>query len=158
MNKIVSSVLAVALPWCAGCVRAGSVDDVKAAFDRFVAAQNAHDLPAVRELLRDSPDFLRVTRGTPTWGRDAALERFATLYKGTWRLAPETAKLRVVMLSATSAQPFVPILFNVGAPGQSAPDAPFLMNRTLVKTPHGWKIAGILPIPLPAPSPSTPSE
>ena len=43
-------------------------------------------------------------------------------------------------------------LFNIGATGQPAPDTPFLMNQTLVKTPAGWRIASILPIPVPPPA------
>ena len=35
-----------------------------------------------------------------------------------------------------------------------APDAPVLMNQTLVKSAAGWRIASILPIPLPAPAPA----
>jgi len=48
-------------------------DEVRSTFDRFVAAQNAHDIKAVESLLLGSPDFLRVTRGAPVWGQDAAL-------------------------------------------------------------------------------------
>jgi len=133
----------------------GSVDDeVKATFDRFVAAQNAHDVSAVRDTLLDSPNFLWVTRGVPIWGRDAALKRFETLYQGTWKVSPDTANLKVVLISDTTAQLFVPIMFNIGPPGQPAPDAPFLMNQTLLKTAAGWRIASILPIPLPAPTPA----
>lgn len=129
-------------------------DDVKATFDRFVAAQNAHDVSAVRDVLLDSPNFLWVTRGVPIWGRDAALKRFETLYQGTWKLSPDTANLKVVLVTDTTAQLFVPIMFNIGAPGQPASDAPFLMNQTLVKTAAGWRIASIVPIPLPAPIPA----
>jgi hypothetical protein len=133
---------------------AGTDNDVKAAFDRFVAAQNAHDIAAVRDSLWDSPNFLWVTRGAPIWGRDAALKRFETLYQGTWRLSPDTSNFKVITLTDTSAQLFVPIMFNIGPAGQPAPDAPFLMNQTLVKTGSGWRIASILPIPLPAPAPA----
>lgn len=125
-------------------------DDVRATFDRFVVAQNAHDVAAVRETLMDSPNFLWITRGSPIWGRDAALKRFETLYQGTWKLSPETAALKVFLLSDTTAQLFVPIVFNIGPPGQPAPDTPFLMNQTLVKGASGWRIASILPIPVPA--------
>ena len=62
------------------------------------------------------------------------------------------ANLKAVLVSDTIAQLHVPITFNIGAPGQPAPDAPFLMNQTLVKTAAGWRIANILPIPLPAPA------
>jgi hypothetical protein len=33
-------------------------DEVRATFERFVAAQNAHDIKAVESLLLNSPDFL----------------------------------------------------------------------------------------------------
>ena len=135
---------------------AGPEDDIRATFDRFVGAQNAHDIPAVREVLLDSPNFLWITRGSPIWGRDAALNRFETLYQGTWKLSADTAKLKVVLLNDTSAQLFVPIMFNIGPPGQPAPDAPFLMNQTLVKTAAGWRVASILPIPVPPPNLATP--
>ena len=127
-------------------------DDVKRVFDRFINAQNAHDVNAVQELLLDSPNFLWVTRGAPIWGRDAAMKRFETLYQGTWKLSPDISGLKVIMLSDSTAQLFVPIMFNIGATGQAAPDTPFLMNQTLVKSAAGWRIANILPIPLPAPA------
>ncbi len=63
-------------------------DEVRAQFDRFVATQNAHDIKAVGELLLDSPNFLWITRGTPIWGREAALKRFEALYQGIWMLDP----------------------------------------------------------------------
>ena len=132
--------------------KASPQDDVGAVFDQFVKAQNAHDVAAVRELLLDSPNFLWVTRGAPIWGRDVALKRFETLYQGTWKLSPDTANLKVVLVSDMTAQIYVPITFNIGPPGQPAPDAPFLMNQTLVKTAAGWRIANILPIPLPTPA------
>jgi len=144
------SILALTLTLSIGSAFGGAEDDVKVVFDRFVVAQNAHNLSAVRALLWDSPDFLWITRGAPIWGRDAALKRFEALYQGTWKLSPDTSKLKVTVLTDTAAQLFVPIMFNMGPPGQPAPDAPFLMNQTLVKTAGGWRIASILPIPLPA--------
>ena len=80
------------------------------------------------------------------------MKRFEALYQGTWKLSPDMAGLRVVMLTDSTAQLFVPIMFNIGAPDQAAPDASFLMNQTLVKNAAGWRIVNILPIPLPAPA------
>ena len=140
------------LAFAATGARGAPEDDVRATFDQFVDAQNAHDLAAVRELLLDSPNFLWVTRGAPIWGRDAALKRFEALYRGTWKLSPDSTSLKAVLVSDTSAQIYVPITFNIGPPGQPAPDAAFLMNQTLVKTAAGWRIANILPIPLPPPA------
>ena len=145
-------VVASVLTFSSAGVTAAPEDDVRLVFDQFVKAQNSHDVIAVRELLLDSPNFLWVTRGAPIWGRDAALKRFETLYQGTWKLSPDMANLKAVLVSDTTAQLHVPITFNIGAPGQPAPDAAFLMNQTLVKTAAGWRIANILPIPLPTPA------
>ncbi len=158
MNMLVSSLVGMSLMLAAESVSAEVDTEVSATFAHFVTAQNAHDVAAVRELLLDSPTFLWITRGTPIWGRDAALKRFETMYQGTWKLAPETSGLRIIALSDTSAQLLVPVVFNIGAPGQPAPDTGFLMNQTLVKTTHGWRIASILPIPLPAPPPPSPTK
>jgi ketosteroid isomerase-like protein len=84
--KTILAMLALVLMVSTGYALAAADDEVKATFDRFVAAQNAHDVSAVRDLLLDSPNFLWVTRGAPIWGRDAALKRFETLYQGTWKL------------------------------------------------------------------------
>jgi hypothetical protein len=54
-------------------------DEVRSTFDRFVNAQNSHDVKTVESLLLGSPDFLWITRGAPLWGQDAALKRFASL-------------------------------------------------------------------------------
>jgi ketosteroid isomerase-like protein len=125
-------------------------DEVRATFDRFVVAQNAHDIKAVESGLLDSPDFLWITRGTPVWGQDAALKRFAALYEGTWRLDPESSSLKVTMIGDGVAQIYVPIMFTIGAPGQTPQQTKFLMNQVLVKMQSGWKVSSILPIPAPA--------
>ena len=125
-------------------------DDVRATFDRFVAAQNAHDIKAVESVLLASPDFLWITRGAPIWGRDAALKRFAALYDGTWRLDPEPSGLKIIMIGEGVAQIYVPIMFTIGLPGQTPQPTRFLFNQVLVRTPEGWKVSTILPIPAPA--------
>jgi len=125
-------------------------DEVRTTFERFVVAQNAHDIKAVESLLLGSPDFLWITRGTPVWGPDAAIKRFAALYEGTWRLDPEPSSLRISMISDGVAQVYVPIMFTIGAPGQAAQQTRFLMNQILVKTQSGWRVSSILPIPAPA--------
>jgi hypothetical protein len=73
-------------------------DEVRSTFDRFVAAQNAHDVKAVESLLIGSPQFLWITRGTAIWGADVAHKRFASLYEGTWRLDPEALERRPIRL------------------------------------------------------------
>lgn len=127
-------------------------EEIRAVFDRFVQAQNAHDAKAVEALLLDSPTFLWITRGMAVWGRGDAVRRFESLYAGTWHLAPASAELRVVTLGRDAAQLFVPIVFTIGAPGQPAQETRFLVNQVLVRTEAGWKVASILPIPVPAPA------
>jgi ketosteroid isomerase-like protein len=151
MRKAAVRSILAALAVAAAPLAAASPDEVRQTFERFVAAQNAHDVKAVEGLLLDSPDFLWITRGTPIWGREAALKRFKALYEGTWQLAPETGALKAVMLGEGTAQLFVPVSFSIGAPGQAPQSTRFLLNQVLVKTPAGWKISAILPIPAPAP-------
>jgi len=91
----------------AGVVRAGSEDEVKALFARFVAAQNAHDLKEVGALLQDSAQFLWITRGAPIWGHDAAIKRFEALYQG-WRRHPETNQSVCRLADANRSQDPVP--------------------------------------------------
>ncbi len=141
--------LAAVLMICAGSVQAGPEDEVKAQFSKFVAAQNAHDLKAVGDMLLDSPQFLWITRGAPVWGREAALKRFEALYQGTWFLDPKTDELKVFEVQPGVAQLYVPITFMIAPAGQTAQPARFLMNQILVKTSEGWKVSSVLPIPVP---------
>jgi ketosteroid isomerase-like protein len=141
--------LAAVLMICAGSVQAGPEDEVKAQFSKFIAAQNAHDLKAVGDMLLDSPQFLWITRGAPIWGREAALKRFEALYQGTWSLDPNTDELKVFEVQPGVAQLYVPITFMIAPAGQTAQPTRFLMNQTLVKTAEGWKISNVLPIPAP---------
>ena len=123
---------------------------MRATFDSFVAAQNAHDVKAVESLLLGSPDFLWITRGTAVWGQEGATKRFVALYEGTWRLEPEAANLKIMLRGNGVAQVYVPIMFTIGAPGQPPQQTRFHMNQVLVNTPNGWKVAAILPIPAPS--------
>jgi uncharacterized protein (TIGR02246 family) len=130
-------------------VRAGSEDEVKAVFAKFVAAQNAHDLKEVGALLQDSAQFLWITRGSPVWGHEAAMKHFEGLYQGTWSLDPKMDELKVLELQPGVAQLYVPITFMIGPAGQTVQPTRFLMNQVLVKTNGDWKITSILPIPAP---------
>ena len=138
-----SAIPLVAVLATASAVGAAPEDEVLAVIDRFVAAQNAHDLAAVGKLLWDSPQFLWITRGAPIWGRQPALTRFEALYRGTWRLEPSLSDLRITLLADGVAQLYVPIMFTIGAPGQEAQKTRFLMNQVLLKTSTGWKVGRV---------------
>jgi ketosteroid isomerase-like protein len=149
MRTVSRAALAAVLMICSGSVQAGAEDEVKAQFSKFVAAQNAHDLKAVGDMLLDSPQFLWITRGSPIWGHEAALKRFEALYQGTWSLDPKTDELKVFEVQPGVAQLYVPITFMIAPAGQTAQPTRFLMNQILVKTPNGWKVSSVLPIPVP---------
>jgi len=142
-------VVTFALIGMTGSVQAGTEDEVKALFSKFTAAQNAHDLKAVGEILQDSPRFLWITRNTPIWGREAALKRFAENYEGTWLLEPKVEEITVVELAPGVAQLFVPAVFTIAPAGQAAQPRRFLLTQLYVKGRDGWKISTILPVPVP---------
>jgi Domain of unknown function (DUF4440) len=123
--------------------------EIKATFSKFVAAQNAHNITAVRELLSDSPNFLWITRGNVVRGRDAALERYARLFEGTWRLDPDWSTLEIMMLDVSTAQIFVRMVITNGTLGQPTPAGSTVMNQILVKTSGGWRVLSVLPGNLP---------
>ncbi|MDM0104639.1 nuclear transport factor 2 family protein [Variovorax sp. J22R24] len=137
---------------CAGGTACAAADDeVRAAFERFVQVQNAHDAKALEGILADSAGFLWITRGTVIWGRDGALQQFARLYAGTWRLEPEYGNLRVVAISDDVAQIHVPVQFTTGAAGQAPQVARLYLNQVLVRSGGAWRVMSILPIAAPTP-------
>jgi uncharacterized protein (TIGR02246 family) len=139
----------ISLACAVGGAQASTEDEVRAAFDRFVQVQNAHDPKALEALLADSPRFLWITRGTAVWGREAALQRFAKLYEGTWRLDPDPASVRVVTIADDVAQVHAVVQFTIGAQNQSPQATRFLLNQVLVKSGGAWRVMSIFPIPAP---------
>ncbi len=150
MKTMLRAVAAMAL-FASAAAFAAPKGEIRSTFEKFVAAQNAHDLKSLEPLLLDSPRFLWITRGDAVWGRADALRRFEGLYAGTWHLEPDYGEFRVVFTQSQVAQIFVPIVFSIGAAGQPPQDTRFLMNQTLVKKGGTWRVASILPIPAPPP-------
>jgi uncharacterized protein (TIGR02246 family) len=142
--------LLAALMLAAGSAAASTEAEVRSTFEKFVQVQNAHDAKALAELLADSPQFLWITRGTPIWGREAALQRFSKLYEGTWKLEPDLAALRVVSLGQDTAQLHVPVAFTIGPAGQPPQVSRFFINQVLVKVGGAWRVMSIFPVPGPA--------
>ena len=104
-------------------VRAAPEDELRAVIDRYVAAQNAHDLGAVAELLWDSPEFLWITRGAPIWGRQPALTRFECCTAEPGDSSRHCPTLRIMLIADGVAQTYVPIMFTIGPPGTGSEDA-----------------------------------
>ena len=112
--------------------------DIKAAFSMFVAAQNAHDLRAVGELLSDSPDFLWTDPSYVVRTRSEALKRFEELFQGGWRVDPAWLTFHVMMLDVSTAEVFVHVWINDGAPAR------LMQMNHILNTARGWRVSTIL--------------
>jgi ketosteroid isomerase-like protein len=125
---------------------AADESEARAFFAKFVAAQNAHDVDAVKSMLWDSPGMLWFGRNVETRGRDAVADRFREYYRGTWHLEPDMSQFHVTVISDDVMQILVPIVFTRGLPGQPSQDNTFLISQTFVHDANGWHVASILPI------------
>src|SRR5207253_962736 len=122
-------------------------EEVRATYERFVAAQNARDLDGVRALLLDSPQFLWVSDGRSVWGREAMLARMASFQEAeVWFVAPALDKAVAVEVGADAAYLHLPLTLVIGS--AKAPDRlPFLVSMLCVRTPAGWRIAALFTTP-----------
>jgi polar amino acid transport system substrate-binding protein len=120
---------------------------IRALFERFVLAQNAHNLAALAEEFLDSPRFLSIHEGTAVVGREAALKQFESLFQGTWRLELRPEEVQVTLLQEGVAKLFAPATLTVGMPAQEARTSRILLNQVLVKGAKGWQIESLLLIP-----------
>jgi hypothetical protein len=141
----VALLLALTLPPPA-TAGAAAQEEARAFFLRFVAAQNAHDAAAVKAMLWDSPEMLWYTRGTEVRGPSAVVEQLHGYYAGTWHLEPDMTKFRATVISQSTVQLLVPVVFTRGAAGEPAQTNEFLISQTLVRLASGWQVASILPI------------
>jgi ketosteroid isomerase-like protein len=145
---LLTAVLAVVMMAVPGGRASAAADETEARafFTKFVAAQNAHDVDAVKSMLWDSPGMLWFGRNVETRGRDAVADRFGEYYRGTWHLEPDMSQFHVTVISDDVMQILVPIVFTRGLPGQPAQDNKFLISQTFVHDANGWHVASILPI------------
>ncbi len=146
--SIVTVVLAVIMTVVLGGHASAAADETEARafFTKFVAAQNAHDVSAVKAMLWNSPTMLWYGRGVETRGREAVADRFREYYQGTWHLEPDMSQFHVTVISNEVMQILVPIVFTRGLPGQPSQDNKFLISQTFVHDTDGWHVASILPI------------
>jgi uncharacterized protein (TIGR02246 family) len=118
-------------------------DDIRALYQRFYTAQNAHDLKAVGESLWDSPDFLWVSDGKSIWGRDKTLQRMGNFQSAdVWRAEPNLQDARVVEVNDGTAYLHLTLDLVIGA--KDKPDRfPFLVSMLCARTNEGWKIMAL---------------
>ncbi|MBW7972376.1 DUF4440 domain-containing protein [Bradyrhizobium sp. BR 10289] len=142
-----AALLAATTVWSAGPALAAANDaEARTIFEKFIAAQNAHDADAVKALLWNSPATLLFARGIETRGRDAVAARFKDYYEGTWHLEPDMSKFRSAVISNEVMQILVPIVFTRGLPGKPAQQNTFLISQTYVQDANGWSVASIMPV------------
>ena len=142
-----AALLLAATFWPAGGAQAAANDaEARTIFEKFIAAQNAHDADAVKAMLLNSPGTLLFARNVETRGRDEVAARFKTYYEGTWHLEPDMSKFRVAVISNEIMQILVPIVFTRGLPGKPPQQNTFLISQTYVQDADGWHVASILPV------------
>ncbi len=123
---------------------ADTAQQVRAAYVRFAAAQNARDIPAVRALLLDSDRFLWVSNGQSFWGRETMLARMSRYQQAeTWEVRPELDRAVVVEVAAGAAYLHLPLSLAIGSAAHGVAVTDFLVSALFVATPEGWKIAAL---------------
>jgi hypothetical protein len=96
----------------------------------------------------DQPDPIAfVARAYQFWGRPALIEHFKETFKGVWKFEPNVESIKIVPVTADVAQLYAPTQITLGATQASARTAPFLVYEIAVRTPQGWRIASIVPVP-----------
>jgi len=126
--------------------RAAPGDPIKGAFNKFVTAQNAHDLKAIDEALLASPDFLWIAPGQIVRGRDAARARFGELFQRAWRVDPDWSTFQIMMLDVSTAEVFVRVRITDGASSRNA-----RVNQILIRTAGAWRVSSIVIADAPTP-------
>ncbi len=141
---------------------AHTLAEVKTLYGQLVAAENRHDLKAVRPMVWDSPSTLFVAKTKTAaegnwagfWGTDRVTEHFHDLYQGPFRIEPDYSREKVVGLTHDVAETYVPVRITVAYAGQTPVPKPFLMILEWIRTPAGWKMATDIALPIPPAPPS----
>ena len=133
-------------------IDAAAIAEIRALFLRQAAGETAHDIDVIDAVLAHSPpgqpdpvNF--VARAYCFWGRKAVLEHFRTIFAGTWRFEPDEDEIKIIPLGPDVAHIYAPTHITVGAPGQQAVTFRFLVNEFAIRTPDGWRISAIVPVP-----------
>jgi ketosteroid isomerase-like protein len=138
----VSLLLAVAM---IGAVLADDVEDARAAYARFLAAQNARDVPAMRELLSASPGFLWISDGKPYWGREAMLERLGSFQRNAvWVAAPALERGRAERIAPGEVVMAFPLRLRIAERADAPADVLDFLVTALFRREEGtWRIVGL---------------
>ena len=155
-NTIFASValrgLSIVSPSPAAPVSSEDLRDIRALFLRQAAGETAHDIDVIESVLASTrtgqPDPVNfVARAYTFWGREAVLDHFRTIFTGTWRFEPDESAIRVVPLGPDAAHIYAPTRITAGAAGKPEAVFQFLINEFAIRTPDGWRISAIVPVP-----------
>jgi uncharacterized protein (TIGR02246 family) len=133
-------------------ISAADEAEIRALFQRQAAAETTHDIEALAAVLApataDGTDpVVFVSRAGQFWGRAAVLEHFQSNFTGTWRFVPDMELFRIVPLGADTVLIYGPTDVTVGKTGDAPVTMRFLVNEVAVRTPAGWRISAIVPVP-----------
>jgi ketosteroid isomerase-like protein len=128
------------------------IAEIRSLFLRQAAAENAHDIDAMGAVLAHAasgqPDPVRfVARAYRFFGRDAVLQHFRDVFAGGWRFEPEQDEIRVLPISVDVAHIFAPTNITTGTADGHDATYRFLVNEFALRTPEGWRISAIIPVP-----------
>ena len=133
-------------------ISSADIEEIRALFLRQAAAETAHDIEAIDRVLARTPlgepdpvNF--VARAYRFWGREAVLGHFRTIFADTWRFEPDEQAIRVVPLGPDVAHIYAPTRITVGPAGKPAANYQFHINEFAIRTPDGWRISAIVPVP-----------
>ncbi|MFM0738698.1 nuclear transport factor 2 family protein [Paraburkholderia xenovorans] len=146
------SLLAAVTSAHAAPVSAGDTQEIRSLFLRQAAAETAHDIDALEGMFASSaqgqPDPVSfVARAYRFWGKEAVTEHFRKTFAGTWRVEPNESDIRIIPLNDDTVQIYAPTRVTIGTAGQPAKTSTFLINEFAIRTPAGWKIASVIPVP-----------
>jgi hypothetical protein len=136
----------------AATVSSNDLREIRALFLRQAAGETAHSIEVIESVLARTPggqpdpvNF--VARAYTFWGREAVLAHFRTIFAGTWRFEPDEDAIRVIPLGPDVAHIYAPTRITAGAAGQPEAIFQFLVNEIAIRTPDGWRISAIVPVP-----------
>ena len=134
------AVVAAVLPLAAA---ASPADEMRALYERFYTAQNAHDVEGVRATLLPSERFLWVSDGQSFWGAETMLERMSLFQQApVWEVVPGLAVAEAVEVGSDAAYLHLPLVLRIGPTG-TPDELPFLVSVLGVATADGWRIAAL---------------
>jgi ketosteroid isomerase-like protein len=148
---------------CAGIAAAQNAKEreIKHVYKQLIDAENAHDLPAVRALVWNSPSTLFVAKAPVGWhgywGIDDVMQHLHDMYEQPFRIDPAYEEEKAVFITPEIAETYAPVRITVAYGGQNPVPKPFVMVLLWIKTSQGWKMTTDIPIPVP-PDPTTNSS